>query len=234
MSRIKWIIFIVLTLGVFGALIISSNGSKLNTESIDINAIQSASDQNGNIADHVYGKIDSTVTLIDYGDFQCPACASIHPKIKEVVEQYKNQIRYVFRNFPLTSIHPNAKASAGTAEAAGLQGKYWEMYNKLYENQSDWSALGGSERTSFFESYAKDLDLDIDKFKSDLSSAPTTINKKIDYDTALGRKAGIEGTPTFYLNGIKLDSKVWSDISKLKEAINTELIKAGIELPKTN
>ena len=234
MNKIKWIIFVILTLGVFGMLIIFSGSSKIDIEKFDINAIQTANDQNGNIADHVYGNIDSTVTLIDYGDFQCPACASVHPKIKEVVEQYKDQIRYVFRNFPLTSIHPNAKASAGTAEAAGLQGKYWEMYNKIYENQSDWNNLSGSERTSFFENYAKDLGLDLDKFRSDLLSAPTTINKKIDYDTALGKKAGIEGTPTFYLNGKKLDSEVWGDVTKLKEAINIELIKANIELPNQN
>lgn len=232
MSKIKWIIFTVVTIGIFAALIIFSNGTKLNVDNADVKAIQTASSQNGNIADHIFGKADSKVTLIEYGDFQCPPCAQVHPIIKKVTEQYKDQLQFVFRNFPITSAHANAKAAAGTAEAAGLQSKYWEMHNKIYEGQANWSNLTSTERTDFFANYAKEIGLDMTKFNADLAAAPTTISKKIDFDAALGKKAGVEGTPTFYLNGVKLDNSVAGDETKLKNAINAELTKAGIELPK--
>lgn len=230
MNKIKWIIFTVVTVGIFVALIVISGNSQIDVSKIDINAIQTASKQNGNIADHVYGNPESKVTLINYGDFQCPGCGNIHPMIKKVVEAYKDKIRFVFRNVTL-SYHANAKAASATAEAAGLQGKYWEMFNKIYESQSDWSELSSSARTPFFEGYAKDLGLDIAKFKIDISS--NSVLSKINYDIALGKKAGVSSTPTFLLDGKTLDSSVWGDQTKLTDAINAELIKNGIELPVT-
>jgi len=230
LNKIKWIIFTVVTVGIFVALIVISGNSQIDVSKIDINAIQTASKQNGNIADHVYGNPESKVTLINYGDFQCPGCGNIHPMIKKVVEAYKDKIRFVFRNVTL-SYHANAKAASATAEAAGLQGKYWEMFNKIYESQSDWSELSSSARTPFFEGYAKDLGLDIAKFKIDISS--NSVLSKINYDIALGKKAGVSSTPTFLLDGKTLDSSVWGDQTKLTDAINAELIKNGIELPVT-
>jgi len=220
----------VITVGILALLIVFSGNSKLDVSTIDTNTVQTANDQNGNIADHVFGKVGSKVTLIEYGDFQCPPCGNIHPVIKKITEQYKGQLQFVFRNFPIASSHPNAKAAAGAAEAAGLQGKYWEMHNKIYESQASWSSLNSTERTNFFENYAKDLGLDIAKFNTDI--AATSINEKINYDYALGKKAGVDATPTFYLNGIKLDQNALGDETKLKETINTELTKAGIALPK--
>lgn len=235
MNRTTWIIFAVFTIGILATLIIISGNSKLDVKQIDTNAVQVASSQNGNIGDHIFGKVDSKVTLIEYGDFQCPPCASIHPTIKTVIEEYKDQIQFVFRNFPITTSHPNAKAAAGTAEAAGLQGKYWEMHDKIFESQSAWSNLGGTERTDFFAGYAKDLGLDIDKFDSDLSGTTNSVsvNEKINFDYALGKKAGVDATPTFYLNGVKLSQDELSDKVKLKKAIDAELVKAGIELPNS-
>ena len=230
MNKIKWIIFTVVTVGIFVALIVISGNSQIDVSKIDINAIQTASKQNGNIADHVYGNPESKVTLINYGDFQCPGCGNIHPMIKKVVEAYKDKIRFVFRNVTL-SYHANAKAASATAEAAGLQGKYWEMFNKIYESQSDWSELSSSSRTPFFEGYANDLGLDIAKFKVDISS--NAVLSKINYDIELGKKAGVSSTPTFILDGKTLESSVWGDQTKLTDAINTELIKNEIELPAT-
>ena len=103
------------------------------------------------------------------------------------------------------------------------------MHNKIYESQSDWENLSGTERADFFTNYAKSLKLDTAKFNTDVASS--AIGDKLDYDKALGVKAGVDATPTFYLNGTKLDSDVWGDEAKLKDAINTELKKAGIELP---
>lgn len=230
MNRITWIIFSVATVGILAMLIIFSGNTKLNVDAVDVNAIQTANAQNGNIGDHIFGNSGSKVTLIEYGDFQCPPCGNIHPTIKAITEQYKDQLRFVFRNFPIATSHPNAKAAAGTAEAAGLQGKYWEMHNKIYESQSSWSNLNITERTDFFANYAKELGLDISKFNADITTF--AISEKINYDYALGKKAVVDATPTFYLNGTKLDSAVYGDETKLKDAIDAELTKAGIELPK--
>jgi protein-disulfide isomerase len=219
----------VLTVGILAALIIFSGNSQVDVSKVNVNVVQTANKQDGNIADHVFGKSGSKVTFIEYGDFQCPGCGNEHPHIKAITKQYADQLQFIFRNFPLVSLHPNAKAAAGATEAAGLQGKYWEMHNKIYESQSDWENLTGTARTDMFTSYAKELGLDTTKFNTDIAS--TAVNDKISYDQALGNKIGINETPTFYLNGVKLDSKVWSDDTKLKDAINTELKKANIALP---
>lgn len=212
------------------ALVAFSDSSKLDISNVDVNAIQKASSQNGNIADHVTGKDGSKVILIEYGDFQCPPCASAYPVIKSITNQYKDQMQFVFRNFPITEAHPNAKAAAGAAEAAGLQGKYWQMYDKIYETQTDWSDLSINERAKFFEKLANEIGLDISKYNTDLSSA--SINEKINFDIALGKKAGVDATPTFYLNGKKSTSADYSSEAKFKETINAELKKAGIALPQ--
>ena len=231
MSRTSWIIFIVFSVGLLAFLVIFSDSSRTNVSKIDVNAIQSANDQNGKIADHIFGKVDSKVTLIEYGDFQCPPCGNVYPIVKAVSEQYKDQLQFVFRNFPISTSHQNAKAAAGTAEAAGLQGKYWEMHDKIYAAQTEWSDLTGTDRTKFFEKFANDLGLDIKKFNTDIASS--SITEKINLDYAIGKKAGVEATPTFYLNGVKLDPSVYGDETKLKNAINVELKKANIEIPKS-
>jgi protein-disulfide isomerase len=231
LSKKAWIIFTVLTIGVFALLVVYSNGTKIDVGNIDTNTIQVGNAQNGNIADHIFGNTDSKVTLIEYGDYQCPGCGAEHVLVKAILDTYKKQIRYVFRNFPLTSIHPNAKAAAATVEAAGLQNKYWEMHNKIYETQSAWSDLSASARDDLFATYAKDLGLDIAKFKTDITS--TEINKKINYDTALARKLNINGTPSFFLNGTAIKSDIWGDDAKFRAAIDSELTKNGVALPKT-
>ena len=230
MDKTRWIIFTVVTVGILTSLVIFSSSSKIKVDTIDTNTIQIASSQNGNIADHVFGKKDSKVILIEYGDYQCPPCGSMHPSIKSISEQYKDKILFIFRNFPIPSLHPNARAAAATVEAAGLQGKYWEMHNNVFETQNSWSNLNGNERTKFFESLAEKLGLDITKYNNNL--ADTFIGKKIDFDYALGKKADVNATPTFFLNGEKLDPSDYGDAKKLKDTINIELKKASISLPK--
>jgi protein-disulfide isomerase len=232
LSKKAWIIFTILVIGVFALLIVYSNGSKIDIGNVDTNAIQVGNTQNGNIADHVFGKADSKVTLIEYGDYQCPGCGAEHINVKAMLDTYGEKIRYVFRNFPLTSIHPNAKAASATVEAAGLQNKFWEMHNKIYEAQSAWSDLSASDRDSLFASYAKDLGLDVDKFKTDITS--TEINNKINYDTALARKLNLSGTPSFFLNGTAIKPDTWGDDVKFRAAIDAELTKNGIALPKSS
>jgi protein-disulfide isomerase len=231
LDKIKWVIFSVIVVGILAALIIFPSGSKIDVSKVDVNAVQTANAQDGNIADHVFGKIGSKVTLIEYGDFQCPGCGDINPTIVTVTDKYKDQLQFVFRNFPLTTLHANAKSAAAAAEAAGIQGKYWEMHTKIYTAQSDWENLTGTDRTNFFVQFATDLGLNITKFKSDMAS--TAVDTKISFDQALGFKINIDSTPTFYLDGNNLDSTVWGDSTKLQNAINTELKKAGIALPQS-
>jgi protein-disulfide isomerase len=230
-SKRTWIIFAVVVVGLLTALVISSRNAnpQVDVSKVDENAIQVASKTNGNIADHVFGLAASKVTLIEYGDFQCPGCGGAYPRVKTLSEAYKGQISFVFRNFPLTTIHPNARAAAGAAEAAGLNGKYWEMHNILYENQAAWENLTGDDRTNAFAGYATTIGVDKTKFLASLDD--TAVNQKISYDQAIAKKINVDSTPTFYLDGVKLDSSVWSDEAKFADAINAELAKAGITPP---
>jgi len=212
MNKVGWIIFGVVVVGLLGGLVAYSRLSNpsANVSSIDANSIAAASDQNGQIADHVIGNTDSKVILIEYGDFQCPSCGGAHPQIKEVTEEYKDEVLFIFRNFPLTTIHPNARAAAATVEAAGLQGKYWEMHDVVFENQGEWESLNGTERTDKFASYAVELGLNKDTFLKDIAS--TNVNQKISFDQAIGKKINVDSTPSFYLNGKALDNAVSSSI----------------------
>lgn len=222
MSKKAWIIFAAVCVAVLGGLVFLSRKDKVDVGNVDQTKIVAASSASGNIAEHVFGNKNSKVVLIEYGDFQCPACGSAYPNLKEVSEKYKEKIAFVFRNNPLTTIHPNARAASAAAEAAGLQGKYWEMHDVLYERQNQWSSADTTKRTSFFESYAKEAGVkDMDKFRTDMASK--SVNSKIDYDLALGKKVPVTGTPTILLNGKTIDSETWGDKTKLDKAITDAL-----------
>lgn len=228
MSKKAWIIFAAVCLVVLVGLVYVSSKDKVDVSNVSADTIQSASTQSGQISDQVFGNRDSKVVLIEYGDFQCPGCGSAHPVVKEVTEKYKDHVAFVFRNFPLASIHPNARAAAAAAEAAGLQGKYWEMHNILYENQDEWSSAGAENRTGFLTGYAKGLDLNVDTFKQDLAS--TKIGQKINFDQAVGKKISVNATPTFYLNGKKVGDDIWKDKEKLSQAFADALKGQGVEV----
>lgn len=217
MSKKVWIIFASVCILLLAGLVVISNANRINVDNVDVNAIQGPSEQSGNVGDHVYGKADSPVVLIEYGDFQCPGCGSAFPTVDKVVEKYKDKIAFVFRNFPLTGIHPNARVAAAAAEAAGQQGKFWEMYRMLYETQNSWSNLSASERTDYFVSLAEDLELNRDAFMASLSDS--VINQKINFDLAVGKKAGVDATPTFFLNGEKLGSETYQNEEAFEKVI---------------
>jgi len=150
--------------------------------------------------DWVYGDRQAKVVLLEYSDFQCPACATYHPMVKQLEQEFGQQIAVVYRHFPLSTIHPNARAAAESAEAAGLQGYFWQMHDKLFENQSDWSA-SPNPRNQFIQ-YASDLGLDIEKFESDLSSS--AVSQAVRDDIVSANQVGINATPTFFLNGVSI------------------------------
>lgn len=140
------------------------------------------------------------VNLTEYGDYQCPACGQYYPLVKQLVEQYKNDIQFQFRNFPLRQIHPNAQASSRAAEAAAKQGKFWEMHDLLYEQQNSWK--DSSSANVVFEGYASQLGLNVAKFKTDFASA--AVNETIAADYAEGTKLGVNSTPSFFVQGKKI------------------------------
>jgi protein-disulfide isomerase len=220
MSKVRWIIFGAIIVLVLGGLVIYSRVSNpaIDVSKVDTNTILPATAQSGDIADHVFGNANSKVLFVEYGDFQCPSCGGAYAQVKAATEQYQDKVAFVFRNFPLTTIHANARAAAAAAEAAGLQGKYWEMHNMLYEGQADWENLTGDQRTSVFVSYASQLSLDQAKFKTDL--AGSQVNKKISFDQALGNKVGVNATPTFYINGTKISD---SDSGQIVQGSTTVL-----------
>lgn len=156
---------------------------------------------NTELTSHVKGGADAKVTLTEFGDFQCPACAGYYPLVKEVQEKYGDQIKFQFRNFPLVSLHPNAMSAHRAAEAAGKQNKFWEMHDLLYERQNDWK--DSSNPSQIFEQYADDLALNLDQYKADV--ADPAVKATIDADLAAGKELGVSGTPTFVLNGKKID-----------------------------
>jgi protein-disulfide isomerase len=228
-SKKAWIIFAAVCIVLLGGLVYISGKDKVNVGNVDTNTIQPAVEQSGDIADHVFGKADSKVVLIEYGDFQCPGCGNAHPNLKAVSHKYEGQIAFVFRNFPLTTIHPNARAAAAAAEAAGLQGKYWELHDKLYENQSQWSSLSADARGDFFNNYASELGLKVDTFKTDFSSPK--VSQKINYDIALGKKAKVSATPSIFLNGKAVEQDTWQDQEKLDKAIVDAMKEKNIAVP---
>jgi protein-disulfide isomerase len=138
------------------------------------------------------------VQLVEFGDFECPACGVAEPAVEQLLKDYNGKVSLYFRNFPLPQ-HLNAQAAAQAAEAAADQGKYWEMHNKLYATQKDWETT--ADPTDTFVGYAKDLGLDTTKFKTALTAK--TFQSVIDQDTADATALSVNATPTFYFNGVK-------------------------------
>lgn len=234
-----WIIFIAVVVILFGGLIAYNQLTKpkIDLTGLDFNTILPASDQNGQIADHVLGSTANKVTIIEYGDFQCPYCGQAAPQLQSIMEKYSENVTFIFRNFPLTTQHPNARAAAAIAEAAGLQGKYWDMYHQLYNTQKEWSNLTGTERTSVFAGYAEKIGLNMDTYNTDLTKNTATINQKILFDQAIGNKIGITSTPSIFVNGTLISSEINQDVetagggSKLEALLNEKLKAAGLPVP---
>lgn len=167
-------------------------------------------------SDWVTGNLMAKNTLVEYADFQCPACASYHTLLKEIKKTYGNRLTVVFRHFPLPQ-HEHADLASRVAEAAGKQGKFWEMHDLLFEGQATWS--GSRDPMIIFTQYATTLGLNVDQFKKDTDSSDT--KKSINDDIASGNSSNVDATPTFYLNGSKLTNL--SSYGDLELAIKSAL-----------
>ena len=206
---------IILLLGALGAcfackLLIPPKDTEPDYSHIETGKIIEAREENGQIADHVRGNANSSVVVIEYADFQCPGCASMVPHLDNVYNKYKDDVAFVFRNFPISG-HANARAASAAAEAAGKQGYFWEMYESLYTNRNSWVEKTGEARTNtlaeLFAGVAKGGN--IEKFRADLSDE--NIIKKIDFDYTLGKDYdNVTATPSVYVNG------EWVDITNIK------------------
>ena len=190
----------------------------------------------GSTSNHVTGKTNSSVTLVEFADFECPACAYYYPLVEQVKEKYKDQITFQFVHFPLVQSHRNALAAHRAAEAAGLQNKFWEMYRLLFENQENWNGPSQSDPAGtsteqaiqIFESYAETIGLDMDKYRSDASGG--AVAETINADIAFAKSTyQVTGTPSFVLNGKKIeDANSINTIEGFSALIDKEL---GIETP---
>jgi protein-disulfide isomerase len=162
--------------------------------------------------DHVQGPADAPVTLVEFGDFECPYCAAAHVIVKKVQQIMDDQLRFVFRHFPLTQIHPHAEPAAEASEAAGAQGQFWEMHDLLYENQPLLDP-------PHLVAYAEELGLEVERFVRELETG--IYRERVREDFLSGVRSGVNGTPAFFINGLRYDGS-W-DIAPLVEALEASL-----------
>jgi protein-disulfide isomerase len=209
MSKQFWALIVVIVLVLVGVFIFTGH-KNTNTGSAS------------QPTEHIEGKGSTGVTLVEYGDYECPYCQVYFATVKQVEAEYDSQITFQFRNFPLTSIHPNAFAGARAAEAAALQGKFWEMHDLLYE-ENDPNAKQGwvvaSDPTTYFDEFATSIGLNLTQFKADYASIK--VNNLINADMSVGNKLNIQGTPTFFVDGKQV--QIGNTVANFESVINAAI-----------
>jgi protein-disulfide isomerase len=201
-------ILLVLVIGFMGFFVFTKKEDAEESSSVSATTSQ-----------HSQGAGTAKVELVEYGDFECPACGGYYPLLKEVKQKYGDQITFTFKHFPIDSIHPNARAAHRAAEAASNQGKFFEMHDLLYENQTSWR--GSNNAKSVFDSYAVQLGLDIDKYNADFASETT--NGIINADSNEGKAKGVNSTPTFFLNGKQVANDEIRTVEQLSKLIDDQI-----------
>jgi len=170
-----------------------------------------------NSNDHIFGNPAVKFELVEYGDYECPYCGRAYPIIKDIQQKLGNEMKFVFRNFPLSKIHPHAFLAAVATEAAGLQNKFWEMHDIIFENQKTLDV----ENILLF---AENIGLDPERFKNDIQQ--NSLMEKVDKDFESGIRSGVNRTPTFFINGIKYDGDWTGD--QLFQYLKGLLMEASI------
>jgi protein-disulfide isomerase len=202
-------IFVVL----FAAIIIIS-GRKTSAP------IQNAA--TSNLSQHLQGQGKSGVTLVEYGDYQCPYCKQFYPIVKQVVAENKDQIYFQFRNFPLSNAHPHAFAAAQAAEAADKQGKFWQMHDLLYENQDQWATA--DTPAVYFGQYAKQLGLHAAQFNHDYTSQ--SVINVIKADAAEAQRLKLPSTPSFLINGKEVQVQI--SVESLRQLVQAAIAQRSV------
>lgn len=201
-----WVILTVVTVLLFGgAIAYSKSANEKNNQGVTV-------------TDHIKGNKEAAVTLVEYSDFQCPACASFQPVISELMSQYGDRLRLEYKHFPLP-IHNFAQQAAVAAEAASQQGKFFEFHDVLFTKQKEWSSSATPQ--TFFVQYAEELGLDVGKFKMQQNSSVLKDAVRADLNDA--RELGLTGTPTFFLNGERMQFETFEDfLLQIVTAIDPE------------
>jgi protein-disulfide isomerase len=166
--------------------------------------------------DHIFGNPAAQLELVEYGDYECPYCGRAYPIIKDIQQKLKTEMKFVFRNFPLSKIHSHAFAAAVATEAAGLQNKFWEMHDIIFENQTTLDV----ENCLLF---AKNISLDVQCFKNDIQQK--SLIEKVNKDFESGIRSGVNRTPTFFINGEKYEGMFSGDqlLHHLKSSLKATL-----------
>ena len=224
-NTVKWIaitivsaLFLLLFVGI---IVVAKNKNKPQTENGAVKFSNSGHPRmltkEGKDASISASQATQAITMVEYGDLQCPACKAYHPLVLDVLKAYPEQLKLVFKNYPLTTVHRNAMAAAITAEAAGKQGKYCEFVDMVYEKQLEWSELDDPQGK--FEEYVKALGLSVEQFKKDQQDkAITTL---INDERNEGIQNGVTGTPSFFINGKKIENP--ANLDAFKKVIDAEL-----------
>jgi protein-disulfide isomerase len=209
------VIFTILIL-VIGGIFLSkfSNGPTMINKEQTKEVLSVKSD------DWIKGTSEAPITIVEYLDFECEACRVYYPITKRLQQEYQNKVRFIVRYFPLPG-HKNSMTSASAAEAAGRQGKFWEMHDLLYENQKSWGEKKISD-PSLFTEYAKQIGLDMEKYSKDINSQEVIV--RINRDKNSGGSLGISGTPTFFINGEKIPNpKGYEDFKSIIDGLTPTL-----------
>lgn len=200
-----WVFVGVVLVGVVAAMVklasVTGAGTPVAVQTVNI--LPSVSP-----ADWIRGNPNAATTLIEYGDFQCPACATFHSVVLAIEKELGDNLRVIFRHFPLQQ-HANARSAAQAAEAAGKQGKFWEMHDMIYEGQREWSEKSKTDAIAVFAGYAQKLKLNIDTFGKDMNDE--TIIDKIENNFDQGVGFGVDSTPTFFLNNTRMSPRSYSE-----------------------
>lgn len=214
MPRTKPLLVIVIAVLFAGGVAVYLSRDRSTSESAGDTALTPAA-SSGPV--HVRGRADAPVTLMEFGDYQCPSCGYYHPIVTEVLRRYPEKVKFEFHHFPLIQIHANAMPAALAAEAAGEQGKFWEMHDLLFEHQNDWSRNPNPEAA--FIAMAIQLGLNSNQFQQAMKSPQA--RDKILADVTRGRDANIEGTPTFFVNGRMVDNL--ASVDEFARVIDSQL-----------
>ena len=219
MKKYFWYIVILVGVGcIAGIFMLSSHMAKKANEGVVI-------------TDHIKGSTSAKVVLTEYSDFQCPACGQFYPVLKKMMDTYGTELQLEYKHFPLSTIHQYAVLAAKAAESAGQQGQFWQMHDKLFENQNTWSKVATPQ--TYFMQYAQELGLDMDQFKRQMRSSILADHIASQFDEA--RNSGLTGTPSFFLDGIQLKFATIAEFdARIKDAIGVGTSSSEFATPQTD
>lgn len=232
------IIGVVLVVGLIAAWAMFSNSKTPGTNNQSANGntkktpVSTANAPAGATPPNMAGSPTALVTIEEFADFQCPTCATTHPVMNEIKSVYGSRIKFIFRNYPLAiPAHDKSYEAAVATEAAGIQGKFWDMQNLLFNNQQAWTANPNYKQV--WNEYAQKLGIDVDKFQSDMAGLGA--KSRVDEDIKRGRGLNVNSTPTILVNGVSVESKNFT-VNSLRQIIDGELQKttAAGQAPATN